>query len=95
LVPEARIAELEAERDAYERQLTIVEDRALELKAENRRLHDALKERTDERDIWKNITLDLRDLLAQRPAPVPDPPKPDPIVNAIRARQNDRRRIGP
>lgn len=50
---------LEAERDAYERQLTIVEDRALELKAENRRLHAELKARTDERDAALNRVVSL------------------------------------
>ncbi len=79
--PEARIAELEAERDAalkesdlYDKCLGTMEYRVLELKAELTAIRDALAKFTA--------------------ANVPDTPKPDPIVNAIRARQTDRRRIG-
>lgn len=70
--PDERIAELEAERDAYERQLTTTENLVFELKAEQARLHD---------------------LLAQRPAPVPDTPKPAP--NPFRDFPSDPRRLGP
>ncbi len=70
------------------------------LARENTRLHDALKIRTDgwneaaaEIDRLREIIMGLYDLMtAQRPAPVPDTPKP--THDWTRVVSGDRRRIG-